>query len=152
MPHANAIRVPDDPRADRETAPRTFYDETILDDPELNAGRRLALHAERLNVVKRDVRDRVATVTRRVVAVRKTFEVDVMHEELVIEYAPGDRTEMLEGEGGTIVVELRAEEVEIVKHVRVVEEVRLSKRRVSERSRIDALVRHEVLDIDEAAP
>ncbi len=129
------------------TAPENFYDETILGTPELYDGQRVLLHAERPSVLKRDVRGRLATVTRRAVTVRKTIEVDVMHEELVIAYASGDETEMLGAQPESIVVQLRAEEVEIVKHVRVVEEVRLSKRRVVEQRRFEAVVRHEELEL-----
>ncbi len=92
----------------------------------------MQLHAERPQVLRRSVRGRLAIITRRTVTVRKTFEVDVLHEELQIDYEPGDGTEMLGVEPERYSVLLHAEDVEIVKHVRVVEEVVISKRRVTE--------------------
>ncbi len=123
------------------------YDETILANPEILAGERVTLHAERPSVEKREVRGRLATITRHPVLIRRTIEVDVLHEELHIDYAPGDGTEMLGDESETIVVLLHAEEVEVVKRVRVVEEVRLFKRRVTESTRFDMALQHERLDV-----
>jgi len=124
-----------------------LYDETVASSPNVVDAQRIALHAERLEAVTQRVRGRVATITRRPVVVRKTIEVDVMHEELVVEYAPGDGTPMLEAGGEAIVVLLRAEEVEIVKHARVVEEVHISKRDVQTSQRYAGSVRHETIDV-----
>lgn len=79
--------------------------------------------------------------------VRKTVEVDVTHEELQIEYAPGDGTEMIGVEPETISVLLHAEDIEIVRHVRVVEEVFISKRRITEEKSAEVALRHERLDV-----
>jgi uncharacterized protein (TIGR02271 family) len=129
---------------------RDFYDETIMSKPEIMAGARINLHAERVVIEKRDVRGRLAIIGRRVVTERKTIEVDVSHEELQIRYEVGDGTEMAGLIAETYVVLLHAEEVEIVKHVRAVTEVRVSKKHVVEQKRFDVPVRHETLDMLDA--
>ena len=131
---------------DRPSGSRV-YDETILADPEIVSAERIDLHAERPVVTKLDVRGRLATITRRAVSVRKTIEVDVMHEEIHVEYQAGDGTEMLPTQPERFSIFLRAEEIEIVKHVRVVEEVVFSKRCVVEPVRFDVTLRHERLDV-----
>ena len=131
---------------------RDFYDETIFSNPEIVVGERILLHEERPHVEKRDVRGRLAIITRRAVSVRKTIEVDVMHEELQVRYELGDGTEMVGVKAETFSILLHAEEVEIVKRVRVVEEVRVSKKRVSEQKRFDVTLRQETLDVLDAKP
>lgn len=126
------------------------YDETILANPEIVAGTRINLHAERAQVEKRDVRGQLAIVTRRAVMVRKTIEVDVMHEELDVRYVPGDGTEMVGVEPKSFSIFLHAEEVDVVKRVRVVEEAVISKKRVVENKRVDLALRHERLDVLDA--
>ncbi len=133
-----------DPGSDRSSG---VYDETILANPEIVAGTRLSLHAERVQVEKRDVRGQLAVITRRAVMVRKTIEVDVLHEELDVRYVPGDGTEMVGVEPKSFSILLRAEEVDVVKRVRVVEEVVISKKRVVEQKRVDVALRHERLDV-----
>lgn len=130
---------------DKVTPP--LYDETIFSSPEIVDGQRVILHAERLQPVSRRVQGQRAIITRRVVSVRKTIELDILHEELVVEYVDGDGSIMLDEGGETIVVMLRQEEIEIVKHVRPSEEVRISKRRAMEKQRLTDTVRHEKLDI-----
>ena len=70
----------------------------------------------------------MAIITRRAVSVRKTIEVDVVHEELQITYERGDGTEMLGTQPETFSILLHAEEVEVVKRVCVSEEVVISKK------------------------
>ena len=129
---------------------RDFYDETIFANPEIVAGERILLHAERPHVESLHVRGRLAIIGRRTVTERKTIEVDVSHEELQIRYELGDGTEMAGLAPETYSVVLHAEEVEIVKHVRAVTEVRVSKKRVTERKRFDVTLRHERLDVLDA--
>jgi uncharacterized protein (TIGR02271 family) len=145
---AQRVRACADPAVDKPTErrPETLYDETVLINPVIVAGERIVLHEERAKIEKRLVEGRRAVITRRVVAVRKTIEVDVLHEELHIEYLPGRGTEMLGDESDAIVVRLHAEDIEIVKHVRVVEEIVLSKRRVTETLPIAVALRHEELN------
>ena len=131
---------------------RDFYDETILANPEIVAGARILLHAEKPHVESLHVRGRLAIIGRRTVTERKTIEVDVSHEELQIRYELGDGTEMADLAPETFSIVLHAEEVEIVKRVRAVTEVRISKRRVVEQKRFDVTLRHETLDVLDAKP
>ncbi len=64
-------------------------------------------------------------------------------------YEPGDGRETPRGDGGSFVVLLRAEEIEIVKHVRVVEDVRILTRRVKGMRRGAVTLRREILDVDD---
>ena len=121
------------------------YDETILIHPEILDGTRVLLHAERPAITKTWVRGRLAMVTRRAVTVRKTFEVDVLHEELVVEYVAGDGTPTLELGSDRVVVQLRAERVEFVKTVHVVEEIICSKRVETATERFELDLRREEL-------
>lgn len=47
---------------------------------------------------------------------------------------------------------LHAEEVEIVMHVRAVEEIFVSTKRVNEQKRFDVVLRHEALEVLDAEP
>ncbi len=136
---------------DKSIESASFYDETVFHNPEIVAGERILLHEERPNIGKRVVEGRRALITRRVVSTRKTIEVDLLHEELQIEYVGGSGQEMLGREPETIVVRLHAQEVEIVKHVRVVEEVVLSKRRIVETVPVAVELKHEELTVVENA-
>ena len=131
----------------RPTDVGNLYDETILANAEITEGRRVLLHAERPHIEKRLVRGQLALVTRHSVTVRKTIEVDVTHEELRVEYVPGDGTETLDTDPETFCVLLRAEEIEIVKRVRVVEEVFISKRTVVERNSAKVALKRETLEL-----
>ena len=135
---------------DRRAASGELYDETIFASPEVIAGQRVVLHAERLVPVITRVRGRLAKVTRRAVTVRRQIEVDVTHEELVVEYEPGDGTEMVNVEGQALRILLHAEEVVVTKNVRVVEEVHISTRPVTELQRFAGVSRYEVLELPPA--
>lgn len=124
-----------------------LYDETVFENPEIVSGERLALHAERPRLITQLVEGQRAVVTRRAVIVRKTIDVDVLHEELQVTYVSGSGSEMEATEPESIIVRLHAEEIEIVKHVRVVEEVILGKRRVVQTLPISVAVRHEELSV-----
>jgi uncharacterized protein (TIGR02271 family) len=130
-----------------DPTPPALYDETMFDNPQISAGERLELHAERSRVTKLAVEGRRAIVTRRVVVERKTLEIDVLHEELHVDYLPGSGREMAGAEPESIIVRLHAEDVEIVKHVRVVEEVVLSKRRIVETLPVRIDLKHEELKV-----
>ncbi len=129
-----------------DSANGRVYDETIFASPELQDGQRMILHAERLVPVTTRVRGQLAKITRRTVIERKTFEVDVAHEELVVTYEPGDGTPMTGGEPETWRVLLHAEEVVVTKQVRVVEEIVLSTRSVTEMHEYRGTRRHEELE------
>ena len=112
------------------SVPQRIYDETIVSSAEMIDGQRVVLRAERSEIAKRVVEGRRAVITRRVVTERKTIEVELAHEELQIDYVDGSGRDMPSDQPESIVVRLHAEEVEIVKRVRVVEEILLSKRLV----------------------
>ena len=117
-------------------------------DGDLLDAQRVVLRAERARMLTRTVEGRRAVISRRVVSLRKIIEVDVLHEELHIEYLPGDGRELQAGDQPeSIVVRLHAEEVEIVKRVRVVEEVLLSKKRVARTVPVEVSLQHEELDL-----
>jgi len=132
--------------SDAPSVPGPLYDETIFASPDLIDGQRLVLHAERIVPKVTPIRDRVATITRRAVTVRRQIEVDVMHEELVVSYEPGDGSEMLGSDRDKFSVLLHAEDVVVTKTARVVEEVFISTRPVTEIKRFNAAVQHEVLE------
>jgi uncharacterized protein (TIGR02271 family) len=135
------------------------YHEPSLSAPELIDAQRLQLHAEDLEAVKSTVQAKRALVTRRAVVEKRLIEVDVWHEELVIDYVDGDGSSVddegspaVKGGPETIIVQLREEEIEIVKHLRVAEEVHITKRTVTEEQQIRGEIRREVVHIDEISP
>ncbi len=130
-----------------EPTAQRIYDETILSNAEVIDGQRLVLHEERSAITKRLVEGRRAIITRRIVSERKTIEVDLQHEELQIDYQDGNGREISGDLPESIIVRLRAEECEIVKHVRVVEEVLLTKRLVREVLPVSVSLAHEELRI-----
>ncbi len=136
----------------------SLYDEIVVDSASHSDGsaaeaemldpQRVVLRAERARMLTRTVEGRRAVISRRVVSLRKVIEVDVLHEELHIEYLPGDGREIQAGdEPESIVVRLHAEEIEVVKRVRVVEEVLLSKKRVVRTMPVEVSLQHEELSL-----
>lgn len=128
---------------------RAAYDEEMFSVPDLVDGERLILHAERLAPQKRRVVDRVARISKRTVAVRKRIEVEVelLHEELYIEYERGDGLDMTGDKPLDVRIVLHAEHAEVVKAVRPVEEIHVSTRQETTVRRFSDTVRHEVLDV-----
>lgn len=124
----------------------TPYDEQIFSVPDIIDGERIVLHAERLVPDRRRVLDRVARISKRVVAERRRIEVDVLHEELCIEYESGDGFELTGDKPAELRILLYAEEPEVVKIIRAVEEVRVSTRAATKVRKFSETVRHEVLD------
>lgn len=132
----------------KDTAAGNLYDEALETQASVVEGAVIPLRAERAVVERRTVCARVAKITRRAVSVRKTFEVDVVHEELVVEYEPGSGAVLDDGgPSESYAVLLHAEEVELVKRVRVVEEVLIGTRRVTEPGTVPVTLRHERLDV-----
>ncbi|MDQ2907904.1 MAG: YsnF/AvaK domain-containing protein [Candidatus Eremiobacteraeota bacterium] len=144
-------RPPSDDAAGSARAP---YDEKIFSVPDLIDGELITLHAERLRAQKRRVVDRVAKISKRVVSVRQRIEVevDVLHEELYVEYAPGDGSVMVNDKPTDVRILLYAEQPEVVKVVRAVEEIRVTACEATEVRRFSETVRHEVLDAPEVRP
>lgn len=140
-------RLPGEEAAEADRAP---YDEEIFSVPDLIHGERITLHAERLQPRKRRVQERVAKISKRVVAERRRIEieVDVLHEELCIEYAPGDGLEMAGENPVDVRILLYAEQPEVVKMVRAVEEIHVTTRALTEMKRFSDTTRHEVIDTE----
>ncbi|MDQ2858429.1 MAG: YsnF/AvaK domain-containing protein [Candidatus Eremiobacteraeota bacterium] len=131
--------------SDTDSPGGTLYDEEIFSAPDLVDGRRIVLHAERLHVEKVRVEDNVVVISKRVVTVRQTFEVDVRHEELVVERRPGNGSVMAVAQPAERRVLLYAEQVEVRKTVVPVEEARLTLREVVEVQVVSDSVRREEL-------
>lgn len=93
------------------------------------------------------------TVGKRVVEQQEEFDVPVTHEEVEVTRRRVDRTadanDTIVDDGETIRVPLRAEDVDVRKDTRIVEEVEISKRPVTETKRVSETVRREEIDVDE---
>ena len=87
------------------------------------------------------------TVGKRVVEQQEEFDVPVTHEEVEVTRRRVDRTadanDTIVDDGETIRVPLRAEDVDVRKDTRIVEEVEISKRPVTETKRVSETVRRE---------
>jgi uncharacterized protein (TIGR02271 family) len=93
------------------------------------------------------------TVDKRVVEQQQEFDVPVTHEEVEVTRRrvdrPADADDTILDDGETIRVPLRAEDVDVRKDTRVVEEVEISKRPVTKTKRVSDTVRREEIDVDE---
>jgi uncharacterized protein (TIGR02271 family) len=94
------------------------------------------------------------TVGKHVVEQQNEFDVPVTHEEVDVTRRRVDRAadadDRIVDDGETIRVPLRAEDVDVQKDTRVVEEVEISKRPVTETKKVSETVLREEIDIDEA--
>ena len=100
---------------------------------------RVPLIEERLNISKRDVTYKEATLTKEPVTETKTVEVPLTHEELVVERRPASESTTSASDlkppvtsKEEIKIPLKKEEIEVIKQPYVKEEVVLKKRRVTE--------------------
>jgi uncharacterized protein (TIGR02271 family) len=97
---------------------------------------RIPVIEERLNVQKKESM-REATITKKPVAEKKTVEVPVMHEEVIMERRPAGETTSTATEGPVqsrteVKVPLKKEEVEVTKQSYVKEEISVKKKPVTE--------------------
>ena len=113
---------------------------------------RVPLIEERLNISKRDVTYKEATLTKEPVTETKTVEVPLTHEELVVERRPAsESTTSASGlkppvtSKEEIKIPLKKEEIEVIKQPYVKEEVVLKKRHVTETKTITEEVKSERL-------
>ena len=113
---------------------------------------RVPLIEERLNISKRDVTYKEATLTKEPVIETKTVEVPLTHEELVVERRPASESTTSASDlkppvtsKEEIKIPLKKEEVEVIKQPYVKEEVVLKKRRVTETKTITEEVKSERL-------
>jgi uncharacterized protein (TIGR02271 family) len=107
---------------------------------------------ERLNISKREVAYKEATLIKEPITETKTVEVPVMHEELIVERRPPSDATTSQSElkppissREEIKISLKREEVEVKKESYVKEEVVLKKKRVEEKKTITEEVKSEKL-------
>src|SRR6266566_5652375 len=129
--------------ADATTTARTAAQETVADT---KGERRIQLREEQLQVYKRPVQAGEVQLRKEVVAEQQTLNVPVMHEEVYIERHPAsgrvtDTTSI--GEGESIRVPVREEQVNVTKQTVETGEVEIGKRRVQETQQVLDTVRRE---------
>jgi uncharacterized protein (TIGR02271 family) len=114
---------------------------------------RVPLVEERLNISKRDVIYKEATLTKEPVTETKTVEVPVTHEELVVERRSASESTTSASDlkppvtsKQEIKIPLKKEEVEVKKEPYVKEEVVLKKRRITETKTVTEEVKSERLN------
>jgi uncharacterized protein (TIGR02271 family) len=125
---------------------------TEKDDEEESESTRVSLVEERLNISKRDVTYKEATLVKEPVTETKTVEVPITHEELVVERRPASKSTTSTSDlkppvtsKEEIKIPLKKEEVEVKKEPYVKEEVVLKKKRVAETKTITEEVKSERL-------
>ena len=127
----------------RATADRTSTEDTL----------RVPVHEERLRAGTRETEGGEVAINRNVVQERQDLDVPVTHEEVDIRRVKVDRSDGGADEafrdGESIRVPLRAETVEVTKEPRVVEEIEISKRPVTETQRVSDTVRREEVTVDD---
>jgi uncharacterized protein (TIGR02271 family) len=115
---------------------------------------RVPLHEEELRAERRTDTAGEVTVGKKVVEEERDFDVPVTHDEVEVRRVPADRrtadTSEAFTEGDTIRVPVSAERVEVTKEPRVVEEIEISKRPVTESQRVSERVRREEVEVDES--
>jgi uncharacterized protein (TIGR02271 family) len=110
----------------------------------------LQAHEEKLNIKKRPVETGDVTIRKEVHTERKSIDVPVQHEEVVIERRPASggtvsATELKEGQ--EIRVPVREEQVQIEKQLVTKEEVAIGKRKVQETKHVDENLRKEEIKV-----
>lgn len=115
-------------------------------------GTRLTRSEEQLRADTRREQAGEVRVGKDVVEERQTFDVPVEREEVEIRRHPVDRPatadDMAYQQGESVRVPVTAEHVEVTKEPRVVEELEIDKRRVTDTERVDDTVRKERFDVD----
>jgi len=122
------------------------------DGEEESESTRVSLVEERLNISKRDVTYKEATLIKEPVTETKTVEVPITHEELIVERRPASKSTTSTSDlkppvtsKEEIKIPLKKEEVEVKKEPYVKEEVVLKKRRITETKTITEEVKSERL-------
>ena len=147
----------DNPPTATDTMDRGYATTSDRSDADTAVGetdqKRLALHEEELRAQTRREQAGEVSVSKRVVEERQQLDVPVTHDEVDIKRVRVDR-EVASGDAAftedrdTIRVPVTAETVEVSKTPRVVEEIEISKRPVTERQRVSDTVRREEAEID----
>ena len=125
---------------------------TGKDGKEESESTRVPLVEERLNISKRDVTYKEATLIKEPLTETKTVELPITHEELIVERRPASESTTSTSDlkppvisKEEIKIPLKKEEVEVKKEPYVKEEVVLKKRRVTETKTITEEVKSERL-------
>ncbi|MDQ3839861.1 MAG: YsnF/AvaK domain-containing protein [Thermoproteota archaeon] len=125
-------------------------DEGLEGKQEESESTRVPITEERLNISKREVAYKEATLIKEPITETKTVEVPVMHEELIVERRPPTDATTSQRElkppvntREEIKIPLKREEIEVKKELYVKEEVVLKKKRVEEKKTITEEVRSE---------
>lgn len=113
--------------------------------------RTIQLREEELVAHKRPVEAGAVTLGKEVVSEQKTLDVPVTREEVVLDRHAVDRrpSDKPIGEGETIRVPVREEQVDVQKQTVVREEVDVGKRAVQDTQRVEDTVRREELRVEE---
>lgn len=114
---------------------------------------RVPLHEEELRAERTVDTAGEVRVGKNVVEEQREFDVPVTREEVEVRRVSTDRPAGASSEafveGDTIRVPVSAERIEVTKEPRVVEEIEISKRPVTETQRVSETVRREEVDVDE---
>jgi uncharacterized protein (TIGR02271 family) len=115
---------------------------------------RVPVHEESLRAEKRTQEAGEVAVNKRVTEREQTLDVPVTREEVQVRRVAVDRdtsgSDRAFAEGGTMRVPIMEERVEVTKEPRVVEEIEISKRPVTEKKRVSERVRREEVDVQGA--
>ena len=114
----------------------------------------IELREERLDIDKDEVQTGEVRIQKRVVEEIRNIEVPVTHEELTIERRPvtdqtftvGPITDVDETED--IVIPILEEQINVIKHTEVIEEVTIHKNKVTENKQVTDTVRKEELEVE----
>ena len=142
----------DAPPTDAGSYEATRSDTGVTADVDAGERQRLALHQEELQAETRRQQAGEVQVNKRVVEDTQEFEVPVTHDEVQVRRVRVDRDATTSGDAftqdaDTIRVPVTAESVEVTKTFRVVEEIEISKRPVTERQTVSDTVRREEADV-----
>ena len=113
----------------------------------------IQLKGEELDIDKHDVTTGKVDVHKKVVNEKKTVEVPVKREEIVIERKPGDGAAATTGvndtqEDDTITIPIKEEQIDVKKRPVVREEVDIRKQEHEDMKQVSENVSHEELDVD----
>jgi uncharacterized protein (TIGR02271 family) len=116
---------------------------------------RVPVHEEQLRATTRQTEAGEVEISKNVVEERQELDVPVTREEVDVKRVRVDRPDAGQNDafrdGETIRVPLTAEQVEVSKENRVVEELEITKRPVTETQRVSETVRREEVSVDEDA-
>jgi uncharacterized protein (TIGR02271 family) len=150
--YAKTGRHESDALSGRETATDADYGRKSRDTAGTDTSR-VALHEEELRTSTREREAGDVQVGKRVVEEQREKTVPVAHDEVEVRRVKTDRPargdERAFQDGDTLRVPVTAEEVEVRKEPRVVEEIEIDKRRVTEDQKVSEGVRREEVDIRE---